>query len=156
MAWANPNRSDPTISFHGVQFPRMSAARAMKPSPCVWPSWNSWLTSIARKAPAKPASVPEIPTPTSRSGAALRPGHRVDERENQPGRSTDEQAGHGTPVGGSPRAGDRPDDHHAFEADVDDARPLAEQPAEARQVDDREVIPGDGNGGPKVQEWHQA
>jgi hypothetical protein len=38
MAWANPKMSAPVMSRSGCQLPRINAARAMKPSPCVCPS----------------------------------------------------------------------------------------------------------------------
>ena len=45
---------------YGRQLPKIIAASPMKPRPPVWPSWNFRPTT--RKAPASPASAPEIIT----------------------------------------------------------------------------------------------
>ena len=76
-------------------------------------------------------------------------GDRVDAGEQETTDRSHQESEDGSPrepeadgvreVAGPPRAGDGPDDHQAFQADVHDARSLAEQTAESGQVEDREV-----------------
>ena len=46
----------------GVQRPKMSAARAMKPRPFVMPDWKELPKSIVNQAPARPANSPPMRT----------------------------------------------------------------------------------------------
>jgi hypothetical protein len=61
----------------------------------------------------------------------------------------------GGEVVGTERAGHRTDDHQSLETDVHDAGPLAEQTAEAGQVDDREVGERDADRRAEVRQVHQ-
>ena len=63
IACAKPKIIAATIRRFGFQLDRISAASAMNPRPCVWPSFQLRFTSTARNAPANPASAPESITP---------------------------------------------------------------------------------------------